>query len=51
MYVPAYPLPLMEVGSFVKSNLPEIKIEIISIPIDYGLPLTQGERKKFIENS
>lgn len=40
MYVPAYPLPLMELGSFVKANLPEINIEIVSIPVDYGLPLT-----------
>jgi hypothetical protein len=41
MYVPAYPLPLMEIASFVKSNLPEVEIGIISMPVDYGIPLTQ----------
>jgi hypothetical protein len=40
MYVPAYPLPLMEIASFVKFNKPESDIGIISIPVDYGLPLT-----------
>lgn len=40
MYVPAYPLPLLELASFIKHNNPEIEIEIISIPVDYGLPLT-----------
>ena len=45
MYVPAYPLPLLEVASFVKQNLPDEKIRIISIPVDYGLPLTQGGRE------
>ncbi len=46
MYVPAYPLPIMEIGSFVKSNLPSIDIEIISLPTDYGLPLTQEGKEK-----
>lgn len=40
MYVPAYPLPLLEIASFVKSNLPEVDVGIISIPMDYGLPLS-----------
>jgi pyruvate-formate lyase-activating enzyme len=40
MYVPAYPLPLLEIGSFVKSRLSKIDVSIISIPVDYGLPLT-----------
>jgi hypothetical protein len=40
MYVPAYPLPLLELASFIKHNNPEIEIEIISISVDYGLPLT-----------
>ena len=39
MYVPAYPLPVMEVASYVKFNLPEVAIKVISIPMDYGLPL------------
>jgi pyruvate-formate lyase-activating enzyme len=40
VYVPAYPLPLLEVGSFVKSRLPKIDLSIISMAVDYGLPLT-----------
>jgi pyruvate-formate lyase-activating enzyme len=40
MYVPAYPLPLLEIGSFVKSRLPKIDLSIISMAVDYGLPLT-----------
>jgi hypothetical protein len=46
MFVPAYPLPLMEIGSFVKANMPETEVKIISVPIDYGLPLTQESRDK-----
>lgn len=42
MYVPAYPLPIMEIGSFVKHIIPEVEIQIVSIPVDYGLPLTRG---------
>ena len=44
MYVPAYPLPIMEIASFVKSNDPETEIEVISIPMDYGLPITAEGR-------
>ncbi|MCK4830668.1 cobalamin-dependent protein, partial [bacterium] len=46
MYVPAYPLPIMEIASFVKFNIPQVEIEIISIPVDYGLPLTQEGKKQ-----
>ena len=46
MYVPAYPLPIMEIASFVKLNVPQIEIEVISIPMDYGLPLTSEGRKQ-----
>jgi len=46
MYVPAYPLSIMEIASFVKFNIPEIEIEIISIPVDYGLPLTQEGKEQ-----
>jgi len=46
VYVPAYPLPLMEIASFVKSNIPEVEIGIISIPVDYGLPLTQEGKEQ-----
>jgi radical SAM superfamily enzyme YgiQ (UPF0313 family) len=41
MYVPAYPLPVLEIASFVKSNMPETEIKVISMPMDYGLPLTK----------
>jgi pyruvate-formate lyase-activating enzyme len=40
VYVPAYPLPLLEIGSFVKSRLAKIDLSIISMAVDYGLPLT-----------
>jgi tRNA A37 methylthiotransferase MiaB len=46
MYVPAYPLPIMEIASFVKSNMPEVEIGIISISVDYGLPLTQEGKEE-----
>jgi len=53
MYVPAYPLPILEIASFVKFNIPEIEIGIISLPGDYGLPLTQEGKeqiyRKFLE--
>ncbi len=45
MYVPAYPLPILEVASFVKQNLPDEEIKIISMPMDYGLALTQEGRQ------
>ena len=54
MYVPAYPLPIMEIGSFVKSNIPEVEIGIISMPVDYGLPLSSEGKtqiyQKFIQD-
>ncbi|MDB9823392.1 B12-binding domain-containing radical SAM protein [Deltaproteobacteria bacterium] len=49
MYVPAYPLPIMEIASFVKSIIPETDIEVISIPMDYGLPLTIRGRDQVYE--
>jgi len=50
MYVPAYPLPLMEIASFVKSKIPEVAIRIISMPMDYGIPLTyEGKNKIYRE--
>ena len=44
MYVPAYPLSLIEVAAFVKSRLPRVDIRIISMPMDYGLPLSKEGR-------
>jgi radical SAM superfamily enzyme YgiQ (UPF0313 family) len=39
MYVPAYPLPLVEIASFVKARIPTVEIEIRSLAMDYGLPI------------
>jgi radical SAM superfamily enzyme YgiQ (UPF0313 family) len=49
MYVPAYPLPILEIASFVKTNRPDIEIEIISIPIDYGLPLNKDGKEQIYQ--
>ncbi len=49
MYVPAYPLPLMEIASFVKFNMPEAEMGIISIPVDYGLPLTPDGKEQIYQ--
>jgi len=49
IYVPAYPLPIMEIASFVKFNMPEIDIGIISIPVDYGVPLTREGKEKIYQ--
>jgi radical SAM superfamily enzyme YgiQ (UPF0313 family) len=50
MYVPAYPLPIMEIGSFVKWNMPEVEIGVISVPVDYGLPLSQAGKEQIYRN-
>ena len=51
MYVPAYPLPAMEIASYVKFNLPNVDIKVISIPMDYGLPLGKnGKEQIYIFN-
>ncbi len=50
MYVPAYPLPILEISSFIKSNRPDIDIKVISVPMDYGLPLNkEGKAQIFRE--
>jgi len=49
MYVPAYPLPIIEIASFVKLNSPKTEIQVISIPMDYGLPLTLQGRDRVYE--
>ncbi|MBW2066483.1 MAG: B12-binding domain-containing radical SAM protein [Deltaproteobacteria bacterium] len=46
MYIPAYPLPLLEIGSFVKANIPEADIKVVSIPVDYGLPLNKRGKER-----
>ena len=49
MYVPAYPLPLIEIASFVKFKRPDLDIGVISIPVDYGLPLSQEGKEQINE--
>lgn len=50
MYVPAFPLPLMEIAGFVQANEPDQEIRIISLPADYGLPLSrQGKHQIYDE--
>jgi len=49
MYVPAYPLPAMEIASYVKFNLPDVKIKVISMPMDYGLPLGKKGKEQIDE--
>ena len=49
MYVPAYPLPILEIGSFVKSIIPEVKIKVISIPMEYGLPLGKKGKEQIYQ--
>lgn len=46
MYVPAYPLPILEISSFIKINRPDIEIKVISIAMDYGLPLNKDGKEK-----
>ena len=45
MYVPAFPLPVMEIASYVKQQLPKVDISVISLPIDFGLPLTPAGKE------
>ena len=42
MYVPAYPLPLLEIAGYTKMKNPDVEIKVISIPMDYGLPLNHN---------
>ena len=46
MYVPAYPLPLLEIASFVRDNEPDVELRVMSIPVDYGLPVTRSGKEK-----
>ena len=50
MYVPAYPLPVMEIASFIKSIHLNIDIKVISIPMDYGLPLNPEGRDRIYDD-
>jgi radical SAM superfamily enzyme YgiQ (UPF0313 family) len=46
MYVPAYPLPILEITSFIKINRPDIEIKVISVAMDYGLPLNRDGKEQ-----
>jgi radical SAM superfamily enzyme YgiQ (UPF0313 family) len=46
MYVPAYPLPLMEIASFAKAQFPDTDIKVVSLAMDYGMPLTREGRER-----
>ena len=46
MYVPAYPLPLLEIASYIKANIPGVPVQVVSIPMDYGLPLDKKGKQK-----
>jgi len=49
MYVPAYPLPVMEIASFVKFNLPDVDIKVVSMAMDYGLPLSKNGKEEILK--
>ncbi len=36
----------MEIASFVKSNMPQEEVRVISMPVDYGLPLTREGKER-----
>ncbi len=46
MYVPAYPLSLLEIAGYVKKQRPGSDIKVISLPMDYGLPLNRAGKEK-----
>ncbi len=46
MFVPAYPLPLMELAGFIHSRRPRAEVHVLSVPFDYGLPISaEGKRR------
>ncbi len=46
MYIPAYPLPIMEIAGYVGARFPDLPLRVISIPVDYGLPLSREAKDK-----
>ncbi len=46
MYIPAYPLPIMEIAGYARSKFPDLEMRVISIPVDYGLPLTRDGKDR-----
>jgi len=49
MYVPTYPLPLMEIAGYIKAARPKQEIRIMHMPFDYGLPLTPEGKNRIYE--
>ena len=50
MYVPAYPLPLLEIASYIRAHIPGVAVQVVSIPMDYGLPLgKEGKQQVYQE--
>ena len=49
MFVPAYPLPLLELGSYIQALRPGTELKILSVPFDYGLPLSAGARDRVLD--
>ncbi len=50
MYVPAYPLPIMEIAGYLKAREPGLEVKVISVPMDYGLPLNPIGKKRIYEH-
>ncbi len=46
MFIPAYPLPLLEIASYIKAQQPQMAIEIRSIAMDYGLPISKAGKER-----
>jgi pyruvate-formate lyase-activating enzyme len=50
MFVPAYPLPLIELASLIKARRPFVDLQVVSVPFDYGLPLSAGGRDRVVSS-
>ena len=46
MFIPAYPLPLIEIASYIKARQPQIAVEIRSLAMDYGLPISKAGKAR-----
>ncbi len=46
MLVPTFPLPLLEIASYAKGRHPDTAVEVVSVPMDYGVPLTADGRDR-----
>jgi radical SAM superfamily enzyme YgiQ (UPF0313 family) len=46
MYVPAFPLPILEIASFINTELPQVELQVVSVPMDFGLPLNKDGKER-----